>query len=235
MAFLSKGQLPAQHTKVVDKGQCPLKTDSTMGYVCKHEVSSSKPNVMGRDETDNIQTNFKSVKCGSRKCMTCDHLVEGNSFTSNVTNRVYNVVSPSTKVSCSTRNVIYLISCRKCGVQYVGETSQTLRSRFNNHRNRLKRLCGLYLYHHFSSDGHTLNDISIMPIEEVVLQRNEGINLTSKRLQREEYWCKELCTVFSYGLNDNVKGLENESSNSDDSLVMFTLFERKYKKGPAFR
>ena len=30
-----------------------------------------------------------------------------------------------------TKNVIYLISCRKCAVQYVGETSQTLRCRFN--------------------------------------------------------------------------------------------------------
>ena len=35
------------------------------------------------------------------------------------------------------KNVIYLISCRKCGVQYVGETSQALRNRFNNHGNRL--------------------------------------------------------------------------------------------------
>ena len=41
-------------------------------------------------------------------------------------------------MNCGTKNVIYLISCRKCAVQYVGETSQTLRCRFNNHRSRLK-------------------------------------------------------------------------------------------------
>ena len=35
-------------------------------------------------------------------------------------------------MNCGTKNVIYLISCKKCGVQYVGETSQTLRGRFNN-------------------------------------------------------------------------------------------------------
>ena len=57
----------------------------------------------------------------------------------------------------------------KCGVQYVGETSQTLRKRLNNHTNRLKQLCGLYLYQHFNSDGRTIDDLNIMPIEEVTL------------------------------------------------------------------
>ena len=51
--------------------------------------------------------------------------------------------------------------------------SQALRNRFNNHRNRIKQLCGLYLYHHFNSDGHTLEDVSIMPIEEVVFNKHD--------------------------------------------------------------
>ena len=41
--------------------------------------------------------------------------------------------------------VDYLISCKKCGIQYIGETSQKLRNRMNNHRNRL------YLYQHASN------------------------------------------------------------------------------------
>ena len=128
-----------------------------------------------------------------------------------------------------TKNVIYLISCRKCAVQYVGETSQTLRCRFNNHRSRLKQLCGLYLYHHFSSDSHTLDDISIMPIEEVVLEPSDVISLPSKRLQRE-YWYRELCTVYPYGLNGNVKGVGNMSSRSDDGLVVYELFNKQKRK-----
>ena len=122
MASFDRGQLLAWHTKVVDKGQCPLKTGSTMGWVCRHDVSSSKPDTLGRDEIDDTQTNCKSMLCGSKRCKTCDHLVVGSTFTSTVTKRVYNVVSPSSIVNCSTTNVIYLISCRKCGIQYVGET-----------------------------------------------------------------------------------------------------------------
>ena len=111
------------------------------------------------------------VRCGGSRCKTCKHLVVGNSFASNVTGKSYNISCPRGSIRCGTKNVIYVISCRKCGVQYVGETSQTLRARFNNHRNRLKQLCGLYLYHHFNSDGHSLDDINIMPIEEVVLEQ----------------------------------------------------------------
>ena len=73
--------------------------------------------------------------------------------------------------------------------------------------------------HTYSSDGHTLDDISIMPIEEVVLESNDVISLPSKRLQREEYWYRELCTVYPYGLNNSVKGVGNVSSRTDDGLV----------------
>ena len=169
------------------------------------------------------------VRCGGSRCKTWKHLVVGNSFASNVTCKSYNISCPRGSISCRTKNVIYVISCRKCGVQYVGETSQTLRARFNNHRNRLKQLCGLYLYHHFNSDGHSLDDINIMPIEEVVLEQTDGMTLPSKRLQREEYWYRELCSVYPYGLNDNVRGVGNVSK-SDERLIVYTLFNKQKRK-----
>ena len=65
-----------------------------------------------------------------------------------------------------------------------------------------------------------------MPIEEVVLERNDGTTLPSKRLQREEYWYRELCSVYPYGLNDNVRGVGNVSK-SDESLIVYTLFNKQ--------
>ena len=76
-------------------------------------------------------------------------------------------------------------------MQYVGKTSQSLRCRFNNHRNRLKQLCDLYLYNHFHSNGHSLKDIKIMPIEEVSLTESDNVTLASKLLDREEHWIRE--------------------------------------------
>ena len=66
----------------------------------------------------------------------------------------------------------------------------------NNHRNRLKELSELYLYQHFSSDGHTLDDLLIMPIEEIQVLEGECITLAAKRLQREEYWYKEHISLW---------------------------------------
>ena len=77
----------------------------------------------------------------------------------------------------------------------------------------------VYIYTIILALMATLDDISIIPIEEVVLDPNDVISLPSKRLQREEYWYPELCTVYPYGLNDNVKGVGNMSSRTDDGLV----------------
>ena len=38
----------------------------------------------------------------------------------------------------STSNCMYLITCSRCGLQYVGETVQSLRERFNGHRTGMK-------------------------------------------------------------------------------------------------
>ena len=88
----------------------------------------------GRGGIDALHANNSCVVCcGGSRCKTCKHLVVGNSFASNVTGKSYNISCPRGSIRCGTKNVIYVISCRKCGVQYVGETSQTLRARFNNH------------------------------------------------------------------------------------------------------
>ena len=85
----------------------------------------------------------------------------------NVTRKGYNVVSCDATMNCGTENMVYLTSCKKCGIQYVciGETSQKMCSCFNNHRNRLKSMANLYLYNHFNADGNAEGDMCIMPIE----------------------------------------------------------------------
>ena len=94
----------------------------------------------------------------------------------------------------------------------------------NNHRNSLKKLTNLYLYHHFSSDGHSVDDISIIPIEEIT--SSDRVSATSKRLEREDYWCRELCTYYPYGLNDNVRGVGNISKQHFmEGLGLTTLYD----------
>ena len=223
-ASFNRGQPPARHTKVVDDNLRPLKSGSTCLCVpvCAHDVVSSKPTSVGRDTADvHTQTICGCVvsDCCSVRCNTCHYISQGSTFVSNVTKKSYNVVSPNLSMDCTSDNVVYLITCKKCGIQYVGETSQKLRSRFSNHRNRLKKLTNLYLYHHFSSDGHSVDDMSIMPIEE--LTSSDRVSATSQRLEREDYWCKELCTYYPYGLNDKVRGVSNISKQH--GLVVYIV------------
>ena len=56
----------------------------------------------------------------------------------------------------------------------------------------------------------------------IVLEQTDGTTLPSKRLQREEYWYAELCNVYPYGLNDNVRGVGNVSK-SDERLIVYLI------------
>ena len=109
-------------------------------------------------------------------------------------------------------------------IHIVHRLCQRLSCRMNNHRNRLTTLTNLYLYHHFTSHGHSEDDISIMPIEEITSDR---VSASAKRMEREDYWCRELCTFYPYGLNDNVRKVGNISKRKDE-LVINTLLNRMY-------
>ena len=98
-------------------------------------------------------------------------------------------------------------------MQYVGVTSQTLRNWVNNHRSRLSKLCELYLY---LIRRAYIDDLSM---EEVTTEEGGCTNKASKRLQREDYWYRELNTVSPYGLNDNIRGVGNISKNRDGIVV----------------
>ena len=40
-------------------------------------------------------------------------------------------------LNCNSKSVIYLITCSKCKIQYVGSTTTAFRTRFNNHKSRV--------------------------------------------------------------------------------------------------
>ena len=69
-------------------------------------------------------------KC-TAKCDLCKKIVkESNCFTNTSTGRTY----PITQIlSCKSKNVIYLVTCKKCNMQYVGSTSNEFKIRFRNH------------------------------------------------------------------------------------------------------
>ena len=55
------------------------------------------------------------------------------------TQQAKNTQSCEAVMTCATQNVIWLAT-KKCGIQYVGETSQAIRSRMNNYRHKLNQM-----------------------------------------------------------------------------------------------
>ena len=90
-------------------------------------------------------------------------------FRSSVTGKMYKVIG-SGDWSCSTLNVVNLVTCQCCGLQYVGKTSHAFRKRINNHN--IKSLKPQFVYNRFVSDGHTLGDKFVQPIENIVVAPN---------------------------------------------------------------
>ena len=142
-----------------------------------------------------------SLNCSIKRCATCKFVKNETTFKSSSTNLSY--ISPA-DTDCGSRNVIYLVTCKICQKQYVGQTGRTLRERFSRHKTSI--LCGTpnTLWEHFSLHGG-LQSVQIQPIEK--LQGDLDF-----RLERERFWIKLLKTAQPSGLNKML-----------DSLIAFSV------------
>ena len=105
---------------MIDSYPGPLKKDRAQKNYktrsCDDEATSSKPVSIGRDGVEDTQANPSCTvtKCGKSRCKTCKYIVDGDSFTSNTTGRKYNIISNNHTMNCETKNVVFLISCKRC-------------------------------------------------------------------------------------------------------------------------
>ena len=160
----------------------------------------------------------KIQKCGSTRCRTCPYIEETNIFFSNVTGERYiPITADMNYLDCRSENIIYLIFCKICNFQYVGETKSKLQKRFSNHKSSINSGISCQLVHqHFQEDCHGLVNCKIIPIEKIDTRPLPQQNLTpdqfdkasSKlRFEREKYWITSLQSAYPFGLNCRLKGI----------------------------
>ena len=68
-----------------------------------------------------VPNDFTISKCGIKNCETCGILITDNSFSSNLTKRLFSTHSFE-DLSCKSYNVVYAIECALCGLIYLVET-----------------------------------------------------------------------------------------------------------------
>lgn len=134
-------------------------------------------------------------------------------FQSNVTNRKHNVIcADGAHVSCDSSYVVYLVTCRKCGIQYVGKTITKLSQRWQKHfsdgrafvANNNSNISCIHVIPHFWGNNPnecSVDDIQIQPIE-LVAKPSNGQDWAKALLERETFWMKTLRTYYPFGLND---------------------------------
>ena len=80
----------------------------------------------------NLQALPGNFKFHNKNCVTCLRIDdEKTKFTSSRTGRTYKITRHYT---CESSHVIYLARCCLCNVDYVGQTTQTMRKRHLGHR-----------------------------------------------------------------------------------------------------
>ena len=101
---------------------------------------------------------------------------------------------------CGIRNVVYLITCRKCKKQYIGQTYRTYRDRITEHFGYIRRKqMDTATGKHFNLPGHTKFDMDHRVIS---VLRGACTRNNPKLLELEERLIERLRTMEPHGLND---------------------------------
>ena len=131
------------------------------------------------------------MKAG-RECSICPWVREGKIVLA-TTNQYRKEISSN--LSCQSKNIIYLIECSKCKLQYIGETDRLLQDRFNEPKGYVRtRKFNQTTGAHFNLPGHSVSDMLVMAIENI---KNRG---TPYRKEMEREYIANFNT-FHNGIN----------------------------------
>ena len=136
--------------------------------------------------------------CGKPRCETCSHIVNFNTVKSTSTNRILRMATSST---CLSTGIVYLIQCARCRIQYVGQSSNSIHVRFQQHM-RYVKLRDEYkpISTHYNSPGHSIRDSKVL-----ALDCSKNLNA---RLRLEDTWITCLGSLQPAGLNQRYQTIQ---------------------------
>ena len=109
-------------------------------------------------------------RCGKARCPMCSFTgdaADGKRVVREVKVHSTNTTLPlQHSMTCQSSNCLYLLTCVKHKVQYVGQTGRTVAKRFAEHRDSMHQLGTTKpVGHHFQGGGHRAEaDATMLPI-----------------------------------------------------------------------
>ena len=142
---------------------------------------------------DSPLSNPETHKCKHIKCKCCNYIIPYYHLNNKTlqTLQIPHVIN----LNCNTNNLIYLINCNKCNLQYIGQTSRKLKERFTDHFSNIKTHKNTPIAIHFNQPSHTINNFTISPLETIPHSNQDQL------LKKEKFWIKTLKTQYPKGLN----------------------------------
>ena len=205
------------------------KQKSLLDYVQTHNnlptlllSSSSAGNLTSRDTmqpprstslTSLIPSNLVRNKCAARTvCHYCPLLNTSGTIKCHVTGKIFKTMK---NITCRSSNLIYCITCKKCDMQYVGQTGRSILERFQGHCGKIKKYRTrrreepiLFRQQdkdgvgtHFSADNHNgTQDLIISVLAFISLPPKSQCALIY-RLKVEKEWIHRMRCPAPLGLN----------------------------------
>lgn len=128
----------------------------------------------------------------NKPCSTCALMATANTFVSSTTTNQYKI---SLTGDCKSNNVIYLIHCLLCNLQYVGQTSNTIHTRLLQHAGTIRNHVDTPIANHFNLPSHHMSHLTCFIIDR---PSSRDVNV---RLRHESAWIRELITMTPSGIN----------------------------------
>ena len=127
-----------------------------------------------------LERTIDLVQCKGKRCQTCHNVKETETFTSTTTGKTFKI---NHKLNCNDKCLIYLLTCNVCLKQYVGQTVEKFRFRWNNYKNNDRN----YQEYGTCMQQHLFEHVSITMID-----KTDSSNL----LQRKNY-CRSILKAMT--------------------------------------
>ena len=154
-----------------------------------------------------VRLNGKYMPCSStRPSLSCTQIVNTQTFMSHQTKRTFNIFY---KLTCKSQQVIFLMECILCKIQYVGKSETPFNLRLNNHGKNVNNPKAISACSHFKIHGHNIMKHAkftlIEQLTEISNISKDTIRLWLKR--REYFWIIKLETLAPKGLNQELNNV----------------------------
>ena len=137
--------------------------------------------------------------CGSSRCQDCKSISIIEEFISVTTKKTYKL---NHSFDCTDKCLTYLLSCKSCSKQYVGNTTDHFRSRWKNYKSDVRK-----------AESGDMANVKLKFLQSQFLQRDHQAfykdvevrsidkTQTFDPIEREFYWMRTLRTLYHDGLN----------------------------------